>query len=61
MSTTPNCAACGRFVNCDEGVVHFTPDSEYTIESVEWLCPPCSDKERERTALQRRAEFCIIA
>lgn len=47
----PNCGACGRFLNCDEGMSHFTPDSEHTIESMEWYCRDCSEREQNQTRL----------
>lgn len=58
--SAPNCADCGRFVSCDEGYYYFTPDSEYTVESMEWLCSPCSAKERERKATRLRQEFRVV-
>lgn len=37
------CVECGQFMNCEEIDAHcyFEPDSEFSIERVEWTCGPC--------------------
>lgn len=39
------CAACGKFLSWDSAVSTFVPDSEYTIEKVEWFHPECLTNE----------------
>ncbi len=43
------CIGCGKFMNCEEidARCKFTPDSDYSIESVEWTCGPCVRAERD--------------
>jgi hypothetical protein len=43
------CVVCGKFMNCDEidARSEFTPDSDRSIESVEWTCGPCVRSERD--------------
>ncbi len=41
--TTMKCRDCGRFMNCEDSdaVVDFTPDSDYSVETISWICGPC--------------------
>jgi hypothetical protein len=42
-----NCVNCGQFVSYETGYCYYTPDSDYSMESTEWLCQPCGEKERQ--------------
>ena len=41
----PYCRACGRFIKYGTGKSYFTPDSEYSTETMEWECADHADPE----------------
>ena len=49
------CVACGQFMNCEGPDAHceFTPDSDHSIEAVEWTCGTCRRRQREDRGRER--------
>ena len=48
--TAMTCMYCGRFVGYT-AKIHFTPDTAFTTERVEYECPACVQRHMREVAL----------
>jgi NAD-dependent SIR2 family protein deacetylase len=50
-----NCKHCGKFINPEKAWFEYIPDTQFTIESIYFLCDDCHKKDRENYGMDEKS------